>query len=128
MILGLQIIALTFALIMLYFAYLHYKRGEINGIEFAFWFLAWCGAIFIVLFPQIFTIFARAIAVSRAFDLAVIGGFILIIPLVYLAYVRTRRLEKKLEDYVREEALRLLKTKKTGVSNRKSRFSKKSGK
>lgn len=106
MILGLQIIALTFALIMIYFAYLHYRRREINSIEITFWIAAWMGAIFIVLFPNIINVFAETIAISRAFDLAVLGGFILVIPLVYNAYIKTKRMEKKLEEFVRRDALR----------------------
>ncbi len=106
MILGLQIIALIFALIMIYFAYLHYRRGEINGIEILFWLICWIGAIVIVLFPEAFKAFSETIAISRAFDLAILGGFILIIPLVYLSYVRANKLEKKLEEYTRQEALK----------------------
>ena len=112
MILGLQIIALLFALIMIYFAYLHYRKGEINGIEILFWLIAWIGAIFIVLFPQLFRAFSQTIAISRAFDLAVLGGFIITIPLIYLAYVRTKRLEKKLEELIRREALKDIKGKR----------------
>jgi hypothetical protein len=106
MILGLQIIALIFALIMIYFAYVHYKKGDINGLEMLFWMVAWVGAAVIILLPEVFTTFARTIAISRSFDLAVIGGFILVIPLVYLSYVRTKKLEKKLEELVRADALR----------------------
>lgn len=109
MILGLQVIALIFALIMIYFAYLHYRRGEINGLEILFWVLSWMGAIFIAIFPGIFRVFSASIAINRAFDLAMIGGFILITPLVYMAYVRTKRIEKKLEELVREEAKKELK-------------------
>ena len=112
MILGLQIIALTFALIMIYFAYLHYRRGEINGLEILFWIGAWLGAIFIAVFPEVFRIFSAKIAISRAFDLAMIGGFILVIPAVYSAYIRTRRIEKKLEELIREEAKKVLKKRK----------------
>lgn len=106
MILGLQIIALVFALVMIYFAYFHFRRRELNGIEMLFWVIAWIGAILVTLFPDVFGIFAKTIAVSRAFDLAVIAGFIIIIPLVYIAYIRAKRLEKKLEEYVRKEALK----------------------
>ena len=112
MIIGLQIIAIIFALIMIYFAYLHYRRGEINGIEILFWLIAWIGAIIIVLFPEFFRAFSQTIAISRAFDLAVLGGFLVTIPLIYFAYVRTKRLEKKLEDLVRKQALDDLKNKK----------------
>lgn len=112
MILGLQIIALIFALMMIYFAYLHYRRGEINGVEMLFWLICWIGAITIILFPEAFKIFSETIAISRAFDLAILGGFILIIPLVYVSYVRTNKLEKKLEEYTRQEALKDIKNDK----------------
>lgn len=111
MILGLQVIALIFALIMIYFAYLHYRRGEINGLEILFWLMAWIGAIFMAIFPGIFRAFSASIAINRAFDLAMIGGFILITPLVYIAYIRTKRIERKLEELIREEAKRELKLK-----------------
>ncbi len=111
MILGLQVIALIFSLIMIYFAYLHYRRGEMNGLEILLWAAAWIGAIFIAIFPEIFRAFSATIAISRAFDLAMVGAFILVIPLVYMAYVRTKRLERKLEELIREEAKRALKDK-----------------
>lgn len=110
MILGLQIVALIFALIMIYFAYLHYRRGEINGLEILFWTAAWTGAIFIAIFPEIFRIFSATIAISRAFDLAMVGGFILVIPLTYIAYIRTKRLEKKFEEFIRNESLKEIKS------------------
>ena len=106
MILGLQAIAIIFALIMIYFAYVHYRKGDINGIEISFWLVAWTGAVLIIIFPEVFSLFARTIAISRAFDLAVIGGFILVIPMVYLSYIKTRKLERKLEEFVRAEAIK----------------------
>lgn len=108
MILGLQFLALIFSLVMIYFAYLHYRRSEINGLEILFWLIAWMGAIFIALFPEVFRAFSATIAISRAFDLAMIGAFMLVIPIVYSAYIRTRRIEKKLEELVRKDALRNL--------------------
>ena len=112
MILGLQIIAVIFALIMIYFAYLHYRRGEMNGLEISFWLIAWIIAIFIAIFPEIFRVFSATIAISRAFDLAMIGGFILVIPLTYISYIRTKRFEKRMEEFVRQNALKELKNDK----------------
>lgn len=109
MIVGLQVIALVFSLIMIYFAYLHYRRGEINGLEILFWLITWMGAVFIAIFPEAFRTFSAAIAISRAFDLAMIGGFILVIPMVYISYVRTKRIEKKIEDLVRKDSLKSIK-------------------
>ncbi len=106
MILGLQAIALIFSLIMIYFAYLHYKRGEINGLEISLWIIGWIIAIFMAIFPEIFRTFSATIAISRAFDLAMVGGFILIIPMTYLSYIKSKRLEKKIEELVRNESLK----------------------
>lgn len=105
MILGLQIIALLFVLVMFYFTYLHFRRKELNLIEAIGMLIAWSGAVLIILMPRLFSAFSQSIAISRAFDLAVIGGFIFVFPLVYLAYIRTRRLERKIEKYIRNEAL-----------------------
>ena len=70
MILGLQITALIFVLVMVYFANLHYKRGDLNNLEMFFWLISWLGAIFLIAFPDIFTVFAQSIAISRSFDFA----------------------------------------------------------
>lgn len=106
MIIGLQIIAILFAFSMIYFAVLHYKRGEINGMEIASWLVIWTITVVIVIFPELLQTFARTFLVTRVFDLMVIGGFILVISLVGSSYVRTRRNEKKLEELVRKLSLR----------------------
>ena len=112
MILGLQFLAVVFALIMVYFAYVNYKRREISRIEIAIWVFAWAGAIIMVLFPDILRDIAETFFISRLLDLLIMGGFVLVIAMVSLAYIRTRRIEKKLEDLIRKDALRKLKTRK----------------
>ncbi|EKD89932.1 MAG: hypothetical protein ACD_32C00112G0006 [uncultured bacterium] len=106
MIIGLQLVAIVFALIMIYFAYLHYSRGELNGVEVLSWLIIWLSAIIIVVFPDLLRTFAQTFAISRLFDLMIVGGFIVVIPMIYISYVRTKRLEKKLEDYIRKETLK----------------------
>lgn len=106
MIIGLQIIALLFAFSMVYFAVLHYKRKEISRTEIISWGLMWGLAIIVIVFPELLQSFAKTFLVTRVFDLMVIGGFILTISMVATAYVRTKKLEKKLEDMVRREALK----------------------
>jgi hypothetical protein len=106
MIIGLQVIALLFAFSMIYFAVLHFKRGELSGTEIVSWLIMWMFAIIITVFPELLQPFASTFLVTRVFDLMVIGGFILVISIASMAYVRTKRLEKKLEDLVRREALK----------------------
>jgi len=108
MILGLQFIAVLFALIMVYLAYVNYKRGEISRVEVAIWVLAWAVAVSMVLFPNTFRGIAQAFFISRLLDLMILGGFVLVIIMVAMAYIRTRKIEKKLEDLIRKEALKNL--------------------
>lgn len=106
MILGLQIISLAFTFGMLYFATLHYRRGELNTQEVVVWFGVWIFAIFAIVFPDLLQTFAKQFKFARLFDMMVIGGLILVITMVSRAYISTRRMEKKLEDFVRKEALK----------------------
>lgn len=112
MILGLQLTAIIFALIMIYFSLIHYKKGQLSGMEILSWIVIWLVAIFVVAFPEILRTYARAFAITRIFDLMVLGGFILVISMVSSAYVRTKRMEKKLEELIRKLALRDLNKKK----------------
>jgi hypothetical protein len=106
MIIGLQIVALLFSFSMVYFAVLHFKRGELSAKEITSWLLLWLATIIIVVFPELLQDFARTFSVARVFDLMVIGGFVVVISLVGSAYIRTKKLEKKLRDLVRRDALK----------------------
>jgi hypothetical protein len=81
-------------------------------MEISSWLVMWLATIVIVIFPELLQGFAKTFLVTRVFDLMTIGGFILVISLVGSAYIRTKRLEKKLEDLVRREALKNAKNKK----------------
>lgn len=105
MIIGLQIVGILFSLGMIYFAVLHYKRGEIGAVEISSWVLIWSVTIFVTIFPNILRDFARTFAVSRLFDLMVVGGFFLVLTMVTYSYVRTKKLEKKMEALIRKEAI-----------------------
>lgn len=106
MIIGLQVIALLFAFSMIYVAVLHYKRGEINGLEICSWLIMWTVAVVVIIFPELLKTFASTFLVTRVFDLMVIGGFILVISMVSSAYIKTKRNEKRLEELVRKLSLK----------------------
>lgn len=106
MIIGLQILAMLFALSMIYFALHSYKRGELGAIEIVSWLVMWIFAIVVIIFPELLRTFASTFLVTRVFDLMVVGGFILVISMVGSAYLRTKRNEKKLEELVRQMALK----------------------
>lgn len=119
MILGLQIVAIVFSFLMIYLALLNYKRGELNGLEIVSWVLIWAVVVFITVFPELIRTFARTFAVSRLFDMMVVGGFLLVISMVSAAYVRTKRMEKKLEEIVRKDALRPVEEEKKKTPKKK---------
>jgi hypothetical protein len=108
----LQILAVIFSLGMIYFALLHFRRGEITPAEMGSWTLIWSILIVIIFFPDVIRRFARTFLFARLFDLLVVGGIALCIFMVTRAYLTSRRLEKKLEDYVRKEALKDVKRKR----------------
>jgi len=101
----LQIFAIIFSLGMIYFALLHFRRGEITTVETGSWALVWSVLIIIVFFPDVVRTFARTYLYTRLFDLLVVGGIALCVFMVARSYLTSRRLEKKLEEFVRKEAL-----------------------
>jgi hypothetical protein len=112
MILGIQIVGVIFSLTMIYLALINYKKGDIGKLEFLLWFLVWLLVIFVTAFPDFLRSFAMKFFVTRVFDLMVIGGFILVISLVSVSYLKTKKIEKKIENFIRKQTLD--QSKKTG--------------
>ena len=106
MIIGLQITGFIFALLMIYLSIVHYKKGSLNGIEITIWLVIWTLVIFAVIFHEILRTYSQAFAVSRLLDLLIAGGFILVISMVATLYLKTKKIEKKLEDLIRKDALK----------------------
>lgn len=101
----LQFLAVIFSLVMIYFALLNYRRRELSGSEMLIWFAIWVAAILVVVFPDLLRVFAKTFLFARLFDLLVVGALTVIVVMVSRAYMTTKRMEKKLEKYVRKEAL-----------------------
>ena len=59
MILGLQIIAVIFALVMVYFSLISYKKGEITRIEMSIWSIIWVLVVMVVVFPTLLRSFSE---------------------------------------------------------------------
>lgn len=106
MILGLQITGILFSLFMVYFALLHYKKGQLNGIEISSWIIIWATVILIVIFPEVVRVYSQSFAVSRVLDLLIGGAFVVVFIMVGSAYVRVNKLEKRLEELVRKLSLK----------------------
>ena len=106
---GLQISALIFSFAMIYFALIHFKKGTLKSFEMIIWLTVWLFAIFSVVFTDILRSFAKTFNFTRLFDMMVFGGFFLVIILAGKSYVITKKVEKKVEKLVRDNAIQVLK-------------------
>ena len=97
---------------MIFLALLNKKRNEIDTSEFISWVVIWSLTIFVVIFPELLRSFAQRFFITRLFDLMVVSGFVLVIAMVTRAYLGVKRMEKKLENLIRKEALKNVKEKK----------------
>ena len=105
-IIGVQIIAILFAIFMIYVAFLHWKRKDINGGEIFFWTFLWLGFIIITLFPNILQNLTKLLFFTRVMDLLMVIAFMILALFGFLNHVSNRRMEKKIEELIRKEAKR----------------------
>jgi len=104
-ILGVQIISILFAIFMIYVAFLHWKKNDINGLEIFFWLSVWFGFILVTLFPNTLQKVTRLLFFARVMDLLMVIAFMILAFLAFQNYIANHKLEKKIEDLVRKEAI-----------------------
>lgn len=102
---NIQIIALIFGLVMVYLTFLHYKRKEFNRYQFVIWEVLWFGFIIVTVLPDRFNLLTERLGIARAFDLFAIGAFVVVLSLSFHNYLLITKLEKRLENKVRQKAL-----------------------
>src|SRR3989344_8802779 len=102
MVLGIQIAGSLFAVFMIYYSFLKYKRKEFTAKEFVFWLVLWVLLIVISLFPYILDPISKKLNFARNFDLIVIAGFLFLILAIFYTYTLAKKNQKQLEAVVRE--------------------------
>lgn len=102
--LGIQIIAISFAVFMLYITTLHSKRGQIKKAEYIFWILVWGTFILFTLFPRVLDPLLAKIFVTRAMDLLMIWAFMILSYLGYINHIGIKDVQKRVEKIVSDEA------------------------
>lgn len=104
--LPLQLLSTLFALAMVYWTYLSYRRKTIRMFELIFWLAAWGGFALVVLFPSTTNIFLERLNVNRTMDLMLVMGFMLVWVVLFADHLETRRLRQRLQELVRQIALK----------------------
>ena len=106
MVLIIQYFATFFALVMIYFTYLFFKRKSFALADFIIWASVWVLFIFAVVFPQKLNIFLETFDIVGAIDFIAIFALIFIFALVFYLHVVVRNMQHKLEKVVRDTAVR----------------------
>jgi hypothetical protein len=104
--LQLQVVSLLFALGMVYWTWYSFRRRTIRVGELVLWVGVWSGFSLAVLLPQSVAVFVQRLHVNRVMDLFMILGFMLVWVVLFLNHLELRRMQKRLQDLVRELALR----------------------
>ena len=105
-ILGIQILGILFGFFMMYYTFLQYKRKEFTIKEYSFWFVFWGIFVTITLFPQFLDPVLTTLNIARALDFFIIVGFLFMIFIIFYTYAIVRKNQRKLEEVVRNIALK----------------------
>ena len=100
-----QIIAILFALFMMYSVTLYGKKKLLSGVETSFWVATWSFFIVIAVFPELLIGISRSLNFARVFDLLIVGALMVLTVLTFFNYIRHKKLESKLEQLVRDTAI-----------------------
>lgn len=100
-----QIIAVLFALFMLYLVRIHGKTKVIGGWEMLLWSIMWVCFAIAALFPEMLLGVVDTIRFGRVFDLLTVLGLMILSTVVFITYFNQKTTNKKLEKIVRKEAL-----------------------
>ena len=109
-----QFLGVAFGLSMTYFTYVRFRRKELSKQDVVLWLGCWILLIAVAIKPNILDFLIAPINFYRRLDFFVVFGFFILLLLAFFNYSTVKKLEKKLENYVRQEALQ-------GKDNRKDR-------
>ena len=105
-ILGIQILGSAFGIFMLYYTFLHWKRKELTRNEGTFWISFWGIFLIVTVVPSVLDGIVVSLDLTRTMDLFIITGFLFLVGALFYTYLLVRKNQKKLEEIVRNIALK----------------------
>ena len=99
-----QIIIIIFALFALSRTYFRLQDNKISKAEFVLWTFVWISVIIVAFIPKVIIILSRFFGLGRGLDLAISTSIILLLYLIFRAYVKIEMIEQELTDIVRKLA------------------------
>lgn len=101
-----QLLGFIFGVAMIYFSFVKYKRKELNRPEFLVWLSCWVLLLIIAITPSALDPLIAPLHFYRRLDFFVVLGFFVLLMLGFQNFSSVRKMEKKLEKFVREDALK----------------------
>lgn len=100
-----QFLGIIFGLAMLYLTFLKFKRKEINNFERWLWSAGWLILMVLAFWPYLLDPFIGYLRFYRRLDFFVVFGFFVLLGLGFYNYSTAKKMERKLETFVRKQAL-----------------------
>lgn len=105
MISGVQIVAVVFLVLMMYFTYVNYKRKNYGFQSLILWMAVWIAAVVLVSFPTTIYGIMETLQIQRTADFFTLVGFAFIMVLIFYMYSVVKSSSYKVEQLVREMAI-----------------------
>ena len=102
----LQIIALVFVLFSLSRVILRYNKNKTKFRETLFWVILWIAAVLIIIFPDIMSLIAKDLGVSRGVDIIIYFSIMILFYLNFKGMIRDEKVEQDISKIVKEITLR----------------------
>jgi hypothetical protein len=100
-----QLLGVIFGSAMIYFSFVKYKRKEINSSEVMVWMIGWIVLMAVAISPGIIDFVIEPLNFYRRLDFFVVFGFFVLLVLGFYNYGVMKKLERKLEVFVRKDAV-----------------------
>jgi len=107
-----QMIALLFALFMIYVASIHRKKKTLSFAETSLWYSVWVLFAIIALFPDLLLGVTGVLHFERVFDLLLVLALMVLTIVIFMSYFAQKEMKQKLEEYVRKSAIQELSKRK----------------
>lgn len=109
MVLGVQLFGILFGIVMIYFAFLYYKKKDLTINDFIIWVVLWLLFILAISFPKKLDFFLDSLGIISAMQLFAVIGIILLFGIVFYLYTMVRKNQRQLARIVKDIALKEMK-------------------
>jgi len=100
-----QIVIVLVTIIIIYKAFIRFRRKEINAFLLGMWILFWIMILIIDLQPNIINFIANFVGIGRGVDLVIYISLFVIFYLFFCLLVRINKIDKNISELTRKIAL-----------------------